>query len=60
MTLGMALVLLCDAWRVWMVATFITLYLADRPTADALTAPWFVLLALVAVYDTRNRRRRHA
>lgn len=54
----MALVLLCNAWRVWMVASFATLYVADRATADALTPGWFVVLVVVAVYDTRSRRGR--
>jgi len=54
----MVLVLLCDAWRVWMVASFGTLYLADRATADTLAPGWFALVLAVAVYDERARRRR--
>ncbi len=58
MTLGTVLVLLCDAWRVWMVASFVTLSVANPATADTLAPGWFVLLVAVALYDTRNRRRR--
>lgn len=58
MTFGVALLLLCDAWRVWMVAMFGTLYVADRATADTLTPAWFALLVIVAVYDTAARRKR--
>lgn len=58
MTLGVAMLLLCDAWRVWIVATYATLYVADRATADTI-APWFLcLLVVVAVYDTAIVTRR--
>lgn len=58
MTFGMVLVLLCDAWRVWMVASFATLYIADRATADTLAPGWFALVLAVALYDERARRHR--
>lgn len=60
MTFGVAMLLLCDAWRVWLVATYLTLYVADRATATTI-APWFIgILFAVSVYDTVNLRRRRA
>lgn len=55
---GVAMLLLCDAWRVWMTASFSTLCFTDRNTADTLAPYWWVLLALVAVYDTIGILRR--
>lgn len=58
MTAALVALVLCDAWRVWIVASFVTLLLAAPATASCLLPYWLALCVIVAAYDTFNVRRR--
>ncbi len=50
--------MLCDAWRVWISATFATIYLVAPERATGLLPLWLAVIVAVAMYDTFNQIRR--
>lgn len=50
--------MLCDAWRVWIVSTFAAVYLLAPAKATALLPVWLTVVVVVAVYDTAAQIRR--
>lgn len=49
---------LCGSFRVWILSTYITLWLAAPTTANDLFVPFIVLTVVVFVYDSVGRIKR--